>query len=287
MLSMDAPPATMLLDSEFRFSEQDFQAIARMLRAEAGINLPPAKSTLVYARLAKRLRALGMLSFKAYVDYLGAPEADEERRNMVTALTTNVTRFFREQHHFDHLHSSVLPELLRAAAQKRRRVRLWSAACSTGQEAYSMAAVVADLMPEAASHDVRILATDIDPVVLGHARAGRFASLEGVPAAFRRWFKQDGAEWIAKPELTNLLSFKDLNLTKSWPVRGPFDAVFCRNVAIYFDADIQSQVWQRFADVVAPGGVLYIGHSERLSAPAVHAFDNIGITAYCRRGAAA
>jgi chemotaxis protein methyltransferase CheR len=285
MLNAD-PQSTMMPEGEFRYSEQDFRAIAGMLRQDAGINLPPGKSTLVYARLAKRLRALGVSTFNAYVEHLASADGTEERRHMVTALTTNVTRFFREPHHFEHLRSAVLPGLLREAAQKGRRVRLWSAACSTGQEAYSIAAVVADLMPEAANSDVRILATDIDPVVLEQARAGRYASLEGVPAGLRRWFKQDGAEWAALPVLHSLLSFKELNLTRPWPLRGPFDAVLCRNVAIYFDAEVQSRLWQGFTGVIAPGGMLYIGHSERLSAPASEAFDNVGITAYRRRGSA-
>jgi chemotaxis protein methyltransferase CheR len=271
-------------EQEFRFSEADFHAITRLLRAEAGISLPASKSTLVYARLTKRLRTLGVTTFKEYVDRLAAPNGAEERRNMVTALTTNVTRFFREPHHFEHLRTAYLPGLLRQAAQLGRRVRLWSAACSTGQEAYSLAAVVAELRPAFASLDIRILATDIDSVVLEQARAGRYASLEGVPATFRRWFDHEGDHWIARPELRELLSFKNLNLTKPWPMRGPFDAVLCRNVAIYFDAEMQSRLWQQFARMISPHAMLYIGHSERLSGPAVEAFESVGITSYRRRG---
>jgi chemotaxis protein methyltransferase CheR len=273
--------------SEFHYSEQDFRAIARMLREEAGINLAPAKSTLVYARLSKRLRALGVASFEQYVALVASPQGDHERRNMVAALTTNVTKFFRERHHFEHLHAVVLPPLLRAGPRGPRRIRLWSAGCSTGEEAYSLAAVAAELMPTAASLDFRILATDIDQVVIEQARAGRYASLDGAPATLRRWFDQEGTDWVASPRLRNLLTFKVLNLTKPWPVRGPFEAVLCRNVAIYFDADVQSRLWQSFGRVIAPGGTLYIGHSERLIGPAANDFDNIGITAYRRRGGAA
>src|SRR3954447_18981693 len=202
--------------AEFRFSQQDFEAIARMLRADAGISLLPGKSTLVYAPLSKRLRALGVASFKEYAEHLASPEGAGERTNMLTALTTNVTRFFREPHHFEHLHTAVLPQLLRDAAQHARRVRLWSAACSTGEEAYSVAGIVADLMPEAADLDVRILGTDIDPVGLEHARTGRYASLEGVPAAFRRWFERDGSGWAVASALRGLVSFKRLNLVRPW-----------------------------------------------------------------------
>lgn len=268
---------------EFRFTQADFIAITAALRAEAGISLPAGKAPLVYARLAKRLRALELGSFREYTARLAGPEGAEERRHMMTALTTNVTRFFREPHHFDHLRATVLPPLL-TASRKGARVRLWSAGCSTGQEGYSIAAIVANLLPEAASLDLKVLATDIDPVVLDHAQSGHYDSIEGVPAGLRRWFERDGERWSAHRRLRALLSFKPLNLTGTWPMRGPFDAVFCRNVAIYFDPGVQTRLWSAFADVIGPGGTLYIGHSERVSGPAAAAFDNVGITTYRRRG---
>ncbi len=202
-------------------------------------------------------------------------------------MTTNVTRFFREPHHFEHLRTAVLPPLL-SAARTGARVRLWSAACSTGQEPYSIAAIVAELMPDAPSYDVKVLATDIDPVVLEQGRTGRFDSIDGVPAGLQRWFERDGKVWSASATLRSLVTFRPLNLTApSWPMRGPFDAVFCRNVAIYFDQDVQSRLWASFAAIIGPGGMLYIGHSERLTGPAASAFETAGITAYRRRGAVA
>jgi chemotaxis protein methyltransferase CheR len=158
-------PGRSVAEREFRFTRADFVAIAAALRAEAGISLPDGKAPLVYARLAKRLRTLELSSFRDYTALLAGPAGIEERRQLVTALTTNVTRFFREPHHFDHLREAVLPPLLLESGRKGARVRLWSAACSTGQEAYSIAAVVTDLLPEAASLDLKVLATDIDPVV--------------------------------------------------------------------------------------------------------------------------
>ncbi len=270
-------------EREFRFTQADFQTIASVLRTEAGISLPENKATLVYARLTKRLRTLALGSFGEYTALLAGPAGADERSHLVSALTTNVTRFFREPHHFEHLRSCILPALL-DGARRGERVRLWSAACSTGQEPYSIAAVIADLAPDADRLDIKVLATDVDPIVLDHARSGRFSSVEGVPAGLRHGFDRDGDAWSASRALRSLVAFKSLNLTGSWPVRGPFDAVFCRNVAIYFDHDVQARLWQSFANVIRPAGMLYIGHSERIGGPAAASFQNIGITAYRRRG---
>ncbi|GAC1345894.1 MAG: protein-glutamate O-methyltransferase CheR [Acetobacteraceae bacterium] len=272
-----------MVDGDFKFTEKDFRAIASMLREDAGIALPESKATLVYARLGKRLRTLGFDDFSQYTSLLAGPGGDAERREMLTALTTNVTRFFREPHHFEHLRTEVLPPLLRAA-QNGGRVRLWSSACSSGQEPYSLAATVLDLLPGAADLDFKVLATDIDSNVLDQARAGRYGTIEGVPPKYQRWFEQDRSSWSAVPALKRLVSFRLLNLTARWPMRGPFDVVLCRNVAIYFDAGVQSQLWADFSKVIPSRGMLYIGHSERISGPAADAFENVGITAYRRCG---
>ncbi len=275
-----------MVQGEFRFTQSDFRNIAAMLRADAGIALPEEKATLVYARLAKRVRALGLRDFGEYCAVVSGTNGADERQHMLTALTTNVTRFFREPHHFDHLRQTVLPPLLQAA-RRGSRVRLWSAACSTGQEPYSLAATILDMLPEAPGLDIRVLATDIDPVVLEGARDGRYETIEGTPAGLRCWFERDGDLWCVLPALRQLVTVRQLNLVGRWPMQGQFDAVMCRNVAIYFDAEVQSAVWQQFAGVVAPGGMLYIGHSERMSGPASALFESIGITAYRRRGASA
>ena len=281
MLESDvlAPPT----DREFKFQPADFRAIAALLREEAGISLPEGKAPLVYGRLVKRVRTLNLTSFAEYVAILQRPDAVEERRCMLTALTTNVTRFFREPHHFDHLRKQVLQPL--AQTDKVDRFRLWSAACSTGQEPYSIAAVIADCVPNAARMGIKILATDIDPNVLEQAERGHFDSIDGVPPDLRRWFERDGSGWSANPALRSLITFKGLNLNAKWPVRGPFDVVFCRNVAIYFDQDVQARLWSAFAAVMQAGATFYIGHSERVSGPAAAAFDNVGITTYRRRSA--
>ncbi|MGI4946945.1 MAG: CheR family methyltransferase [Janthinobacterium lividum] len=269
---------------EFTLTERDFRAIADMLRQDAGITLPDGKTTLVYSRLAKRLRALGLSGFSDYVALLQGADGAEERQNMMRALTTNVTRFFREPHHFEHLRTTVLPPLL-AAAKAGGRVRLWSAACSNGQESYSLALTILDLLPNAADLDVRVLASDIDTDMVAAGRAGQYdaETLTPVPAPLRsRWFRPvaDGLE--VGPELRRLVQFRELNLIGAWPMRSGFDAIMCRNVAIYFDADTQALVWSRFAPLLAPGAHLYIGHSERLSGPAAAGFVPAGTTIYRR-----
>jgi chemotaxis protein methyltransferase CheR len=266
---------------DFEFTSDDFNRIATLLQRESGIHLQKSKTSLVYSRLAKRLRALGIESFNEYTK-LVASDADE-RMNMLAALTTNVTRFFREPHHFEHLKTQVLPPLL-DAARKGAAVRIWSAGCSTGQEPYSIALTILSMMPDASSRDIKILATDIDPNVVAKGRSGTYAAseLQETPADLkRRWFENArGDELRANDELRALISFRELNLIGNWPMRGPFHAIFCRNVVIYFDEATQSQLWSRIVPLLAPNGCLYIGHSERLSGPALGALDSIGITTY-------
>jgi chemotaxis protein methyltransferase CheR len=279
-----------VVDGDFAFRAEDFQRIAAMLHADAGIFLPDTKATLVYSRLAKRLRTLGLKSFHDYCELVAGADGLDERQKMLVSLTTNVTSFFREPHHFALLRDTILPPLLQAA-KAGRRVRLWSAGCSKGHEPYSIAMTVLNLMPDAADHDVRILATDIDTEVLAEGRMGRYdESLLGtVPAAERRrgFLPASAGNPILSvtPEMRRLVSFRELNLIGQWPMKGPFDVIFCRNVVIYFDDDTQAKVWSRFAGLLGPGGTLLVGHSERVLGPAQALFSNIGTTAYRLRGA--
>jgi len=255
---------------EFAFTDEDFRTIAAVLHGDAGIYLPETKATLVYSRLAKRLRILGISSFRDYCRLVQGQDGVDERQAMLAALTTNVTRFFREPHHFDHLRNTVMPALV-ARARAGGRVRLWSAACSTGQEPYSMALSVLAAMPDAARHDVKILATDIDPNVVQTARDGLYTKelLEAVPAGDRKHLRkapEAGSDmWRFADEVQELIAFRELNLVRPWPMKGRFDVIFCRNVVIYFDDATQEQVWKKFIDVMTPGARLYIGHSERVS----------------------
>jgi chemotaxis protein methyltransferase CheR len=284
-----------LVDGEFPLTREDFQQIVDFAHSEAGIDLGEAKASLVYSRLTKRLRALQLESFSSYCALLSNEDGRDERKQMVAALTTNVTRFFREPHHFEHLKTHVLPQLA-ASARAGAPVRIWSAACSSGEEPYSIALAILSVIPEAASLNVRVLATDIDPHVLQTGQAGLYgeAAVAPIPLQMRqRWFRpqndgQGGKAWQAGDELRKLVVFRNLNLIGHWPMRGPFHAIFCRNALIYFKEETQVEVWCRFAPLLAAGGWLYIGHSERLFGEAATLYENEAITTYrLREGRAA
>ena len=269
---------------------RQMHAIAQVLHRETGIEIAEAKVALVSSRLSKRLRALQLADFAAYCRLIEGRDGAEEREHMISALTTNVTRFFREPHHFEDLRGWLGGDL-GARARRGDRVRIWSAGCSTGEEPYSIALTVLEAIPDAPSLDVKILATDLDPVVLRRAAEGRYPSraLVDVPPALReRHFEPVGEDGrCVGPAPRGLVTVRPLNLIKRWPVSGPFDAIFCRNVTIYFDATTQEEIWARFASVLRPDGRLYIGHSERLTGPATGALELRGTTIYgpCRTGA--
>jgi len=284
---MDAPaPATR------RISEQAFAAIADLARREAGLVLPPGKATMVQSRLRARLRATGLADIEAYSRFVTSDEGSEERRNMISALTTNVSRFFREPHHFELLSREVLPDLA-ARARAGERIRIWSAGCSSGQEPYSIAMTLLRAAPDLASRDVLILASDIDPRILETAKAGHYPrpAMAEIPADMRSDFctkgPDDGQFGIAA-RVRQIVRFRELNLHRDWPMRNRFDVVFCRNVVIYFDPPTQASLWPRFHRALAPEGWLFLGHSERISDSAAPLFQSAGLTAYRpRHGAAA
>jgi chemotaxis protein methyltransferase CheR len=275
-----------LVEGEFLLTAEDFRKIAAMVHADAGIALQETKATLVYSRLAKRLRALGLESFRDYCAMVADTNEIDERQKMLAALTTNVTRFFREPHHFEHLKTKILPPLL-DAARRGGRVRIWSAACSNGQEPYSIGLTILSLLPDAATYDIKILATDIDPNMVAEGRAGEYneSIVAAIPADLRkRWMKSPqqmgGPDWGVCDELRELVAFKELNLIGAWPMKGRFDAIFCRNVVIYFEEDTQAKVWARFTPLLNRGGCLYIGHSERVTGSAAAELRTDGITTY-------
>jgi chemotaxis protein methyltransferase CheR len=279
-------PDEVLASGEYPLTRRDLADIAAMIYADAGIYLNDSKASLVYSRLSKHIRNLGLRGFREYCVLVASPEGAPVRREMLSHLTTNFTRFFRENHHFEHLRDEVLPGLLNRA-KAGGRVRIWSAACSDGQEPYSIALTVLGLMPNAADYDFRILATDIDPKILAIARAGAYdeGALESVsPAMRKQWFRDIDVNGRRKCQVDDrvkkLITFNELNLMAQWPFKGGFDVIFCRNVVIYFDEPTQMKIWSRFASLLPDAGHLYIGHSERVSGDAKNLFDNIGITTY-------
>jgi len=285
-IDLKESPDEVLASGEYPLTRRDLAEIAAMIYSDAGISLNESKASLVYSRLSKHIRALGLRGFRDYCMLVSSPAGSAARREMLSHLTTNFTRFFRENHHFDHLRDEVLPGLL-ARAKAGGRVRIWSAACSDGQEPYSIALTVLALMPNAADFDFRILATDIDPKILGLARAGAYdeAALETIsPAMRKQWFQEVDVQGRRKFQVDDrvkrLITFNELNLLAQWPFKGTFDVIFCRNVVIYFDEPTQTKIWGRFAGQLQDNGHLYIGHSERVAGDAKHLFDNIGITTY-------
>ena len=258
---------TRLSAPEYVLTDSDFNRLRDIVRELTGISLADSKRELVYSRLARRLRKLQLTSFGAYCALVEKGNADE-LQELTNAMTTNLTSFFRENYHFEQLAGEALPYIFELRAESRR-VRLWSAGCSTGEEPYSMAMVLRETQRSFADWDIRLLATDIDSKVVQTAAAGRYAAeqLKGVDAArLARWFEPGEAEqhYAVADELKSLITFKRLNLLESWPIKGPFDVIFCRNVAIYFDKDTQRELFERMAGLQEPGGWLFIGHSENL-----------------------
>ncbi len=275
--------AELISEREFDFTDRHFQFLRKMVGEHAGINLSEAKRELVYGRITRRLRALGLRNFDEYCRLL-EETPDSEIGNFINAITTNLTAFFREEHHFDFLRDTLIPTWLQQGV--RPRVRIWSAGCSTGEEPYSLAMTLRENIPANSLADVAILATDIDTNVLAHAEAGVYdaARVESMPRArLQQWFRRgrgDNADRVrVVPELQQLIRFRQLNLMQDWPVKGPLDLIFCRNVVIYFDKPTQRRLFARFAEKLAPRGYLIIGHSETLYNVS-ETFELVGRTIY-------
>jgi chemotaxis protein methyltransferase CheR len=273
---------------DFVLTDAHFQRICALVHQHTGIALSDAKRQMVYGRLARRLRALKLSSFAHYVDLLESGDATE-LQEFSNAITTNLTSFFRESHHFDYLAQHVLPEVVERRATGGR-LRIWSCACSTGEEPYSIAMVLREHQRQLAGIDARILATDLDSNVLATGAAGVYGAerLQSLSAARTAEFFVEGSgtrQGTARvsASLRQLITFKQLNLMHEWPMRGPFDAIFCRNVVIYFDLDTKRSLFERMARLQPPGAILFLGHSEsmyRLS----EQYELIGRTIYRRIG---
>jgi chemotaxis protein methyltransferase CheR len=265
---------------EFAFTDTDFKIISERVYQACGIVLGPHKREMVYSRLARRIRRNELSSFADYIEYLDA-NSDSEFSQFINALTTNLTSFFRESHHFDYLRDTIIPSLLESN-KSSQRVRIWSAGCSTGQEPYSIAMTLNGRFPP--SWDVKILATDLDSNVLSKAQQGIYESvtMTGLsPAQLKQYFLRsaDGNAYRVKPELQQLISFKRLNLLEKWPMRGPFDVIFCRNVLIYFDKKTKHTLFKGYHQMLSRDGYLFIGHSETMGKEHSE-FKNLGKTIY-------
>lgn len=254
---------------EFQFTDGDFQALRSMVKEMTGINLAESKRELVYGRVSRRLRALGMSSFASYRQLLESGDGSELVA-FCNALTTNLTSFFRESHHFDYLRDQFLVPR-REGGRRSERIRIWSSACSSGEEPYSIAMTVAESIPDWQRWDIKILATDLDSDILARAQRGTYNAdrVKGMdPKRVSRFFTEvrDGAEpaYQIVPELAKLITFKQINLMHDLPMPGPLDVIFCRNVVIYFDKDTQRGLFSRISKLQRHGDLLMLGHSETL-----------------------
>jgi len=255
--------------ADFALSNAEFDRLRELVREHTGIALSEAKRQLVYSRLARRLRALQLPGFADYIQLLERGEAGE-LEEFTNAVTTNLTSFFREPHHFEYFGREFLPSLVNRHSGPRR-MRIWCCAASTGEEPYSIAMVLREAGALLAGWDVKLLATDLDSAVLAHAEAGIYAherfenvNRKRVERFFDRGSGTQAGKLRAREELRSLITFRQLNLMHGWPMRGPFDAIFCRNVIIYFDKDTQRALFERMATLQKPGDFLFLGHSESL-----------------------
>jgi len=255
-------------EREFKFTFDDFNFLRKLSNQYSGIQVSDERFDMFYSRLSKRLRKLGLSNFKEYCRYLDE-HPDQEFTEFINAITTNLTAFFRENHHFDYLRDVVIPELL-TRNKSTQRIRAWSAGCSTGEEPYSIAITLLENVP--ANWDIKILATDLDTAVLRAAEEGVYAEerVNGIPEErLKRWFMRGRSSQHGQvkvnPQLQKIISFKQLNLMQEWPMKGPFDFIFCRNVLIYFDRETKIMLAKRYAQILADRSWLFIGHSESLN----------------------
>jgi len=264
-------------------SEKDFRRLSEFIYQECGIHLPPSKKTMVEGRLRKRLRTLGMTSFRQYCDYLFSPEGmATENIPMINVVTTNKTDFFREPEHFDHLVETVIPSLIQMYGLGiTRELKVWSAACSSGEEPYTLAMVLSDFGEKWTGFRFSILATDISTSVLDKAMLGIYEHdrVNPIPLPLRKKYlmrNKDRKKELVRivPELRALVKFRRLNLMdENFGIREPMAVIFCRNVIIYFDKQTQERLLNRLCDHLIPGGYLFMGHSETLhglNVPLVH-----------------
>lgn len=277
--------------SDIPFPDEDFYKIARLAKSAFGLHLEYSKKALIQSRLTKQLRRLQLTSFSDYCKLVDNP-GSREREAFVSALTTNVTQFFREVHHFEYLEKHVFPNLSQRL-KSGRPIRIWSAACSTGQEAYSIAALVNMTFRNGDRAGVKILGTDVDNCVLQTARAAEYH--EDTCLFPNDRYKKSLLSFSVRnrdrtskmirlgPELRQMVEFRNLNLNGDWSMPHRFDVIMCRNVAIYFDQETQARLWEKLTKQLAPGGHLFIGHSERLHGTCGDLFENVGITAYRKR----
>ncbi|MBL4863261.1 MAG: protein-glutamate O-methyltransferase [Crocinitomicaceae bacterium] len=274
---------------EFPMTNVDFEYIANIANEKTGIQLGEHKKDMIYSRIVRRIRALELKTFAEYCSYL-KNNKNAEMVDFINAITTNLTSFFREQHHFDYLEKTVVPELL-IKNKVKKSIRIWSAGCSTGEEPYSISMTLDKALGDKKGWDVKVLATDLDTNVVSHGKAGVYVPdrLDGLaPRLVKKNFSAVshpsgvGQAYNVSHHLRKYITFNRLNLLHEWPMKGPFDVIFCRNVVIYFNKDTQKILFDRYADILKPNGYLFIGHSETLHG-VTNRFESLGQTMYRKK----
>ena len=285
---MTSGPRHIVIEREFEFTKDDFDYLRQMVITRTGIVVPDEKMDMFYSRLARRVRKLELLSFKQYCDLIRNEKDGAEAAQLINAITTNLTSFFRESYHFDFLAESLIPDLIEREP-KRRRLSIWSAGCSTGEEPYSIAITLSQLGLVDRGWDIKILATDIDSNVLEHGVKGVYGleQINVVPdryvkAGFLRGKKGKSGKVSIKPNVRRMVEFMQLNLNSQWSLPEQMDMVFCRNVIIYFDKESKRALVNRIADNLKEGGYLFIGHSESLFRVSER-FELVGKTIYRKK----
>jgi chemotaxis protein methyltransferase CheR len=266
-------------------SDADFAAFSELIHSKTGIVINEAKRSMLVSRLSRRLRDLGLCDFRSYRDLLDSAQGVAEHHAFISAITTNVTSFFREPGHFKAL-AGMVPEF-EARAAAGERTRIWSAGCSSGEEPYSIAMTLNENWPTIGRADVKILATDIDPAMVAAGRRGYYTAQQvgdDPPPLLQQSISWDagGEHYVVDESLKSNLRFEELNLLGQWPFNGVFDVIFCRNVVIYFDAPTRMGLWRRFAERLRPGGTLFVGHSERVDSDLETLLEPAGVTQYRR-----
>lgn len=254
---------------EFKFSKKDFSFLANLVSINTGIVLPDSKFEMVYSRLARRIRKLNLNCFNEYVALLKADDDGNELSHLVEAMTTNLTKFFRESYQFKNFIETVLADAEEKVKRgSEKKLRIWSAACSSGQEPYSISMIIASYLKNYQDWDIKILATDIDRNILSKGERGIYSTeeIQSLPKNFVKLYtsRQDNNLWSIDENLKKMIRFKHLNLLHDWPMQNNFDAIFCRNVIIYFDKATKTKLVDKFSRKLNHGSMLYLGHSEAL-----------------------
>lgn len=259
-----------LSENNFDYTEAHFKKICGLVYEHTGITMPETKSQLIYSRISRRIRSLSLNNFDEYCQLISTEKNNSEIKHFINSVTTNLTGFFREEHHFDYLKKTIIPEL-KLRNQHTRKIRIWSAACSTGKEPYSIAIAIKESIANLSGWDVKILATDIDTDVLQVGKDGIYSEEDTkglndsqLKKYFRKGREDHLGDFKASKEIRDLIIFKQLNLMHDWPMKKTFDVVFCRNVIIYFNKETQAFLFNKIAQKMDSGSYMMLGHSESL-----------------------